>query len=97
MPVVYHPLAQSEAFQATAWYAKRSLKAATRFADELLRAESKIQGSPQQWPKYFRGTQYFRLKRFPYVKVYQIEPQHIQIVAVAHTKRRPHYWARRLD
>ena len=97
MAVVYHPRAQHEVQQATYWYAQRSLGVAARFVDELLRAETKIQATPEQWPRYFRGTRYFRLKRFPYLIVYRLVSEHFQIVAVAHTKRRPYYWSSRLN
>ena len=96
MIVVYHPRAQHEAHHATLWYAQRSLDVATRFADELLRAETKILSTPEQWPRYFRGTRYFRLRRFPYLVVYRMFSENVRIVAVVHGKRRPYYWCRRL-
>lgn len=32
------------------------------------------------------------LQKFPYAIIYSIEPDHIHIIAVAHTKRKPGYW-----
>ena len=74
MAIAYHPRAQLEVQQATHWYAQRSVGVAARFVDELLRAESKIQASPERWPRYFRGTHYFRLRRFPYLIVFGLLP-----------------------
>jgi hypothetical protein len=36
------------------------------------------------------------VNRFPYFVVFRDLPRKIQIVAVAHAKRRPSYWANRL-
>lgn len=32
------------------------------------------------------------LRRFPYFVVYRERPQHIELIALAHTSRRPGYW-----
>ena len=37
------------------------------------------------------------LRRFPYVVLYAIEDDEVIVVAVAHQKRRPGYWAGRED
>jgi hypothetical protein len=36
------------------------------------------------------------LKRYPYFVVFRELPRKIQIIAVAHAKRRPGYWTKRL-
>jgi len=33
--------------------------------------------------------------KFPYSIIYTIEPDHIRILAVAHSKRKPEYWLSR--
>jgi plasmid stabilization system protein ParE len=38
-----------------------------------------------------------RIKRFPYVIIYTLDPDAIYIVAVAHNQRDPDYWLHRLD
>jgi plasmid stabilization system protein ParE len=37
------------------------------------------------------------VQKFPYGLIYTIEPDHIHIFAVAHTKRRPGYWLSRTE
>jgi plasmid stabilization system protein ParE len=39
----------------------------------------------------------YLLKRYPFIIVYRIAADRIEIVAVAHGKRRPGYWRRRLS
>ncbi len=36
------------------------------------------------------------LPKFPYSIIYAIEPDHIRIIAVAHSKRKPGYWSARI-
>jgi len=44
----------------------------------------------------FRGTsRRYVLRRFPYSIIYRATADQIQIVAVAHHRRRPGYWAKR--
>lgn len=46
---------------------------------------------------YFTCTfQAVPFEKFPYMIIYAIEPGHIHIVAVAHTKRKPGYWLIRI-
>jgi toxin ParE1/3/4 len=44
----------------------------------------------------FRGTRRrYILRRFPYSIIYQITADELRILAVAHHRRRPGYWAQR--
>jgi plasmid stabilization system protein ParE len=36
------------------------------------------------------------LRRFPFLLVYREHPDHLEIVALAHTSRKPKYWHARL-
>jgi toxin ParE1/3/4 len=63
---------------------------------ELDHAVVQITTVPQQWPLYLHGTRVYRLHHFPYLVVYRELAASVQIVAIAHGKRRPGYWQRRL-
>jgi plasmid stabilization system protein ParE len=52
--------------------------------------------SASQFPPYLHGTRRVLLDRYPFSVVFRELPRKIQIVAVAHAKRRPGYWAKRL-
>lgn len=82
--------------KARSWYAERSGPAAERFIRALDHGIERVREHPQQWPRYHAGTHRYLLKRFPFALVYLIRPEVIEIVAVAHQKRRPDYWARRV-
>jgi toxin ParE1/3/4 len=91
-----HPEAVAEAQAAAQWYRERSASAAHAFLAELDRAIEKISEDPAIWPRHVGGTQRFLLKRFPFSVVYRQLPNRIEVVAVAHGRRKPGYWKRRL-
>lgn len=91
-----HELARHEANLATVWYAERSIPAARRFRDDLLAAFSSAMDSPLRHPSYLHGTRRVVLQRFPYFIVFFDWQDEVYIVAVAHSKRRPGYWKKRV-
>jgi plasmid stabilization system protein ParE len=91
-----HPEAEAEADQAFEWYWARSESAALDFDQELREAFSTLRRSPRICPPYLRDTRRVMLKHFPYFVVFRELARKIQIIAVAHAKRRPGYWMRRL-
>jgi plasmid stabilization system protein ParE len=96
LSIDFDPEAAAEANEAYCWYAKRSQRAADAFIAELDRAIDSIREQPNRFAKYLHGTQRCLLKRYPYAVVYRATEVAIQVVAVAHGKRRPGYWKGRL-
>ena len=91
-----HPEALREAEDAVEWYGQRSPHAASRLVIELRAALERIQQAPSQFPQLAFETQRIVLGRFPYVVVFRETATEIEIVAVAHGRRRPGYWRQRL-
>ena len=85
----------TEAEAAERWYRARNETAATRFRRELDRAVELIAHRPEAAPPYMGNTRRFLLRRFPFFVVYRVHRGHVQVVAVAHARRRPHYWRER--
>ena len=95
LPLEFHPDARIEALEAYDWYAERSLNAGDAFQDELQDAGRAIQDDPQRWARYLYGTRRYLMRRFPFGVVYRVATDRIEIVAVAHGRRRPGYWKAR--
>ena len=91
-----HPAALEEAEAAFDWYAQRSRRAAERFLDELDRAIDQIARNPSQYPVYDLGTRRMVLRWFPFVIFFREAHAGVEIIAVAHGRRRPGYWRDRL-
>jgi hypothetical protein len=94
--VEYHPEATKEIHEAVNWYNFRNQGLGTEFLIELKSAELRIAGNPEVWPYYEGNTRRYLLKKFPFSIIYSIYKDKIQIIAIAHCKRKPAYWRKRL-
>jgi toxin ParE1/3/4 len=97
VPIEIHPEARLEEDDAFEWYLQRSITAADDFLQEIISARNAIQDSPEVWPEYLHGTRHYLLNRFPYVVVYRHSAHRIDVVAIAHGRRKPGYWVDRLS
>lgn len=97
MRVRFHPAAAAEVERAQAWYEERSALAAAAFLQELTRAVQRIRVAPERYPTAEHGTRRIVLEQFPFTAFYLVRRDEAFVVAVAHHKRRPGYWAARTD
>ncbi|MHB0961513.1 MAG: type II toxin-antitoxin system RelE/ParE family toxin [Pirellulaceae bacterium] len=95
--LVVHPEARMEALEAFDWYSQRSPQVANAFEEELRDAGRAIEHAPEMWASYLSGTHRYLMKRFPFVVIYRVITDRIEIVAIAHGRRKPGYWKRRMD
>jgi plasmid stabilization system protein ParE len=91
-----HPDAVAEARAAAQWYGERSALAAEAFLAELDRAVERISENLERYPHYVQGTRRYLLQRFPFYLVYREVTGKLEIVAVAHGRRKPGYWKKRI-
>jgi len=90
-----HPAAVEEAEAAVDWYAQRSRRAAGMFLDELDRAVDLISQNPEHYPRHDFDTRRIVLRRFPFVIIFRKAVAGVEIIAIAHGRRRPGYWRER--
>ena len=90
-----HPEAVAEARAAAQWYRERSASAADAFLAELDRAVERIAENPGTYPHHVRGTRRYLLQRFPFYLVYREVSGKLEIIAIAHGRRKPGYWKTR--
>jgi plasmid stabilization system protein ParE len=95
LSVVFHPDAVEEAQAARQWYAQRSQSAADAFLAELDQGIEAVSQAPLRWPLFKHGTRRYLHHRFPFQLIYRVASDRIEIVAVAHGRRRPGYWKTR--
>lgn len=94
--VRFHPAAAQEAESTYDWYAARNAAAAHGFRDELRRAIDMVAANPRTWPRYGGRARRYVFPRYPFSLVYILRGDDVEIVAVAHGRRRPGYWRSRL-
>jgi plasmid stabilization system protein ParE len=98
MDVRFHRLAAREYEEARTWYERRGTGLGDEFAEETDRAIARIANDPYRRPVCFGRFRRVRLGRFPYsLYYYVVDPSRILVLAVAHARRRPGYWRRRLS
>jgi plasmid stabilization system protein ParE len=91
----FNPLAEAELQDAASWYDDRAAGMGARFVAAIRRRADEIIESPQRWP-LIKGVRRVLVGGYPYAIVYrEISDQEIEIVAVAHLRRRREYWAPR--
>jgi toxin ParE1/3/4 len=92
-----HEEAGAEYDAAFDWYLERSQDAALQFNTEVDRALAEIARAPQRWASGPYRTRRFLLRKFPFILIYrERDSGDIQILAVAHTSRKPGYWKGRI-
>jgi plasmid stabilization system protein ParE len=90
-----HSEAVDEARAAAQWYGERNSSAADAFLHELDSAIEKIAEAPNTYPRHIAGTRRFFLRRFPFSVVYRETSGGIEVLAIAHVRRKPGYWRKR--
>ncbi len=95
--VEFHEEATAEYDAAFDWYLEQSPDAALKFDAQVDRALAYILHAPQRWTAGPFSTRRFLLRNFPFNVIYrQLASARVQIVAIAHTSRRPGYWMGRI-
>jgi plasmid stabilization system protein ParE len=90
-----HPEAEKEYERALGWYLERSVQAADRFQAAFDEAIERIHSNPSMFPLCDEVHRFILLKRYPYGLVYRLDGDSVQVIAVAHTRRRLRYWSGR--
>ena len=88
------PEAETELAEAAEWYESKRAGLGVELVAVIDRAFHEIQDAPlvcAQWvpDRPFRKKV---LTRFPYVVFFRVDEHVVEVVAVAHAKRRPGYW-----
>lgn len=94
--VRFHPDAADELLAAGEWYRERSQIAARAFLIETDRAIKSIRQPPLRFPTFQNETRRLILPRFPFSIIYRLDASIVEIIAVAHHRRKPGYWQSRL-
>jgi plasmid stabilization system protein ParE len=90
-----------ELLEAAEWYQARRPRLGVEFLAEVDHVLPLIGNSPAAFPRLLDlpadlVVQRALLPRFPYAVIFMDLGEHIRVLAVAHTKRRPGYWLDRV-
>jgi plasmid stabilization system protein ParE len=91
----FHPEAERELTEAAEWYEERKSGLGADLVTSVRMKIEEILVAPERWPSV-RGVRRALLSRFPYAIVYRdLRGEVVEIIAVAHLRRRPKYWSAR--
>jgi plasmid stabilization system protein ParE len=97
LSVVFDVDALDDLRSARAWYNGESPGVGDRLTSVLRKKLEQISDAPRSFPAdpLAPPARIARRARFPYAIVYLIEPSALVVIAIAHLKRDPGYYARR--
>jgi plasmid stabilization system protein ParE len=91
------PEAEEELAAAAEWYEARRAGLGVELVASIDGALEEILAAPLSCAAWRPDRPYRKkvVRRFPYVIFFTLEDETVVVVAIAHTRRRPGYWARR--
>lgn len=95
-PFRIHPAARRELREAARYYAAERPGLEIEFLAEFERVLADLRAHPEAGSPDEAGTRRLITRRFPYSVVYLAEPGYRVVIAVAHHRRKPHYWSGRI-
>ncbi len=97
MNIEFHPTAEAEHLESIAYYESTQQGLGALYLAEFEAILNQVCSAPQIYPIEKKpNIRRVRLKRFPFTVLYRLKKESIQILAVAHNRRRPDYWLGRL-
>ncbi|MFO1364492.1 MAG: type II toxin-antitoxin system RelE/ParE family toxin [Burkholderiales bacterium] len=85
--------AERELIDGALFYAREAnAELGLAFIAEFERAIGVLCNYPRLGPVWRGSTRRFPLRRFPYSIIYQLKPEEVRVIALAHQSRRPGYW-----
>ncbi len=95
--VSFLPLAQAELDDAFIWYEDQAVGLGYEFLRELDQSIRLIASFPKLQPLVGNKIRRCLVNRFPYGVFFGISADTIIIVAIAHLRRKPKYWNKRIE
>jgi len=93
----FHPAAEIEYLENIAYYESKLKGLGGRYLDEFEGLLKNITHYPQRNPIELQpDIRRKRMKNYPFTILYREASNQIQVLAIAHFRRKPHYWAERL-
>ena len=88
------PEAEEELTEAAQWYEAKRPGLGAELVMLVDRAFDEVREGPEAFPLWQAGRPYrkFVMRRFPFVVMFTMADESVEVVAIAHAKRRPGYW-----
>jgi len=95
--VRFLPAAEIELLKEVSYYSKARAGTGVRFQAAIQAAISRAATHPLGGAPSFKETRSVLVKGFPFSVVYRLSERELLVVAVAPHRKRPQYWASRIE
>jgi plasmid stabilization system protein ParE len=95
LPVFLRPEAQADLLAARNWYERHRAGLGDEFADAVGQLLERIELLPELYPATHRIVRRGKVRRFPYVVYYRVQPSRVEVIAILHGSRNPQIWQER--
>ena len=93
---IFHPIARRELEEAIDYYNAERQELGSEFREEVQRVLALLTRFPRLGQPVRGSVRRMMLSRFPYHRYYRLlASDNLRILAIAHNRRRPEYWAGR--
>jgi toxin ParE1/3/4 len=96
MPIILSVEARADFNSALAWYEQQRAGLGGSFAERLQGALNHIAERPGLYAPIAENVRWARVRTFPYLIYYRVEPDRIVVLAIVHGSRDPEIWHGRL-
>ncbi len=97
MNYYFHPAAEAEHLESVAYYESKRPGLGASYLDEFESIIEPVCETPHRHPIEMQpDVRHIRMKRFPFTILFREISGDVQVLAVAHNRRRPRYWLGRL-
>ena len=96
LPIAFRPEARAELIDAWTWYEEQRPGLGDELEACVEAAIGSAARSPASHQRVYATVRRVLVKRFPYGVYYLVEGEVLLVLAVAHGRRKPHYWADRI-
>ncbi len=97
MSYQFHPEAEAEHLETVAYYETRQAGLGASYLSEFEYALEQVCEAPHRYPiERQPDIRRMRLRRFPFTVFFRESEDTVQVLGVAHHRRRPSYWLSRL-
>ena len=97
MSYYFHPAAEVEHLESVAYYESKQAGLGASYLAEFERTMRGVCEAPYRYPiEKQPDVRRIRMNRFPFAVLFRDSSGTVQVLAVAHNRRRPQYWLGRL-
>ena len=90
--------AEDDILSSIKWYEEQHAGLGIQFIEELEHARNAIRENPEAYAIRYKGiVRGYVVNRFPFLVLYVVSKQTIDVLAVFHTRQHPEKWKNRLE